>query len=263
MDQASPSAAPGSRMTGEEEACLRAELRRAREREERLTAELQRRVTNLLAVIRSIFSRTLAASDSFEEVAHHFRGRLDSYARTQAALVRSSRGAVELEDLVRDELMEFHLSDGPRLRIDGPQVRLKGQSAELMGVALHELATNAAKFGMLLKDAGRLECCWAIEGEADAPRLAFWWQEHNVAVLAPAPLPFGFGRDFIETGMPYQIGAVTRFELRPGGVRCEIELALPADVPTDDDAPLGSPSHGMASPPEQTAFLHDYAEYSS
>ena len=215
-------------MTENDHDLLKQELRAALEREERLTAELQRRVTNMLSVVRSLFTRTLAASENFEDVTLHFGGRLSAFARVQAALVRSPWGVIELEDLVRDELLHFSLNDGPRLEIDGPAVRLRGQAAELIGMALHELATNAAKFGMLATPTGRLAVRWTVTEDDGARRLRFRWQERDI-VVDPVAATDRFGRDLIETGLPYQIGAETSFDLQPTGLLCTIDLPLDGD----------------------------------
>jgi two-component sensor histidine kinase len=204
----------------------------ARDREALLRNELQHRIRNMLAIIRSIFSRTVAAGGSLDDVADHFRGRLDAIARYQTALSLDPRATIDFEQIVRDELHSFQFGDDPRIRISGAEVRLVPDVAQMIGLALHELVTNSIKFGVLatLEERGRLEMSWIMAGA----RLRFIWLETGVPVLSPAPLRRGFGREFIEQALPYQIGAETRFELRPGGLFCEIVVPLDTTAPRLD-----------------------------
>ncbi len=194
---------------------------RAAAREQALRNDLQHRVRNMLAVIRSVCMRTVSSNES-EEVRDHLRGRLDALARFEVSRSAGKTGRSNLEDMARDELRAFEFDD--RIEIDGPEVDIAHDSALLIGLALHELVTNAIKFGALSSsdERARLKLSWQVSGE----RLIFAWQESAVPVLTEAPLKPGFGREFIEQALPYQLGAATRFELRPGGVDCSIELPL-------------------------------------
>lgn len=202
------------------------ERQASRDREALLTNELLHRVRNMLAIIRSIFSRTVAAGGSLDDVADHFRGRLDAIARAQTSQSLDPGGTIDLEQIVRDELHSFQFGDAPKIGIAGPEVRLAPDIAQMIGLALHELVTNSIKFGVLamLEERGQLEASWTTA----AGQLRFIWVETGVPVLSPAPLRRGFGREFIEQALPYQIGAETRFELRPGGIFCEIVAPLDA-----------------------------------
>jgi two-component sensor histidine kinase len=193
------------------------------ERETALAGELQHRVRNMLGIIRSIFSRTMETAASLEDAADHFRGRLDTVARYQAHFVRHPGGTVDLETLFRDELLNFGFSDGEQITIEGPRVRLPYETAEAIGLAVHELATNSVKFGALSGDDARLAVRWSVGAEMPE-RLSIEWTESGVPVLAVAPLRMGFGREYIEQALPYQIDATTSFELRPGGITCRISL---------------------------------------
>jgi two-component sensor histidine kinase len=180
----------------------------------------------MLAIIRSIFSRTVAAGGSLDDVADHFRGRLDAIARAQTSGSLDPGGTIDFEQIVRDELHSFQFGDDPRIEIAGPDVRLSPDVAQMIGLALHELVTNSIKFGVLamLDERGQLQASWTTaEGQ-----LRFTWIETGVPVVSSAPLRRGFGREFIEQALPYQIGAETRFELRPGGMACEIVAPLGA-----------------------------------
>jgi len=115
---------------------------------------------------------------------------------------------------------------------------------QALALGLHELGTNAIKYGALSQPDGCLRVHWDVDTtHPREPRLRVDWSEHGVAV--PEPLPGqprrrGYGRELIERALPYQLQAATRYELTPEGVRCSISLPLaPGWEPADGDAPLG------------------------
>jgi two-component sensor histidine kinase len=184
-------------------------------------AELRHRVLNVLAVVRSIFSRTIDNADSLDHVADHFRGRLDSLAHLQFA--GSPRG-FNLEDMIHDALMVYVVIDDPRVTVTGPETWLNDRTAETVGLAIHELATNSIKFGVLSPSTGRgaLRISWAKQNEI----LSFEWLETGIAIVSAAPLRSGFGREYIEQALPYQTGGESSFELSPGRLRCTFSVPL-------------------------------------
>src|SRR3712207_5418388 len=122
-----------------------------------LLAELQHRVRNTLAVVRSIARRTGETSTTVEDYAMHLDGRLNAFARTQALVTRDPEAGVDLEYLVADELLAYHAKEADQVRISGPPIRLQPKAAETLGLAVHELATNAVKHGALRARQGRVE----------------------------------------------------------------------------------------------------------
>jgi two-component sensor histidine kinase len=234
MSSHAPLSGSGEGPTPTEVEALRAELHEAlagidardrqaqaqREREQMLRGELQHRARNLLALVRSIFTRTVETGVSLEEVARHFQGRLDVIARYQPP--GSPRH--DLERLVRDELREFRFGYGDGITIEGPETWLAPPEVLPVALALHELVTNALKFGALSAPGGRLDVRWS----ADAHGLVLNWTESGAAPDAAAPHR-GFGQGYIEDGLPFQIDAHTEFALHPDGARCTIRLpARPA-----------------------------------
>jgi two-component sensor histidine kinase len=203
---------------------LETQLQAASDRETVLRGELQHRVRNTLAVLRSIFDRTVDAGGSLEEITSHFRGRLDAIAQFQSARVAQPGAAVDLEQIIRDEMHSFQFGDHPKISIDGPETTLNPDAAQLLRLAVHELVTNSLKFGVLSTDTGPAHLL--VRWRADPDSVALTWVESGVSVVASAPLRRGFGREFIEQALPYQLGATTTFELRPGGVFCSIEVPL-------------------------------------
>jgi two-component system CheB/CheR fusion protein len=200
------------------------ERRRAEERQRLMTAELQHRVRNVLAVVRSLAARTLESSEDLESFAAHFDGRLSALARTQAVLARRSHADVDLDELVREELLSHGAHEGGQVRIVGPPVRIPQRMAETLSLALHELATNAVKFGALSQPKGRLAVVWRLPEGGGVRRLVLDWRESGVGLIDTAPVRTGFGRDLIERGLPYDLGAVTSLAFASGGAHCTIDL---------------------------------------
>jgi len=192
-------------------------------------AEYQRRVKNLMATIRSIALRTAETSASLEEFSAHFDGRLAALARTQRILVRAGQCDIDLEELVHEELLTQAVRKDTT--VQGPSVRLSLKAAEALGLALHELAINAVKYGALAGSDGDLSVTWHI----GACGLVLEWRETGVAAVDPQPSHSGFGREWIERGLPYQLKASTVLEFQPGGVVCTI--VLPPDQIAADDSP--------------------------
>ncbi|WP_336868740.1 sensor histidine kinase [Sphingomonas sanguinis] len=200
-------------------------LRRLRERQETLVAELQHRVRNILTIVRSIFTRTVENGGPLDEIADHFRGRLDSLARTQVVATQTRSGRVDLENLIRDELLGVGAIEDDRLSIEGPDVALPADTAESLGLAIHELTTNALKYGALRHPAGRLHIAWHLEhGSNGKCELIVKWDETGVPAMPVPPARQGFGTELIREALPYGLGARTRLDFRGGGVLCVITL---------------------------------------
>ncbi|WP_294194243.1 GAF domain-containing protein [uncultured Sphingomonas sp.] len=203
------------------------------ERQRRLVAELQHRVRNILTVVRSVFARTVEAGGALDDVADHFRGRLDALARTQAIVTQTASGHVDLENLIRDELLSVGVADGEAMTVSGPDVPLPARAAEAIGLAVHELAINAVKYGALKVPGAMLDIAWSLCGEAGdcsggrgTPTLCLTWVEKGVPAVPISPSRQGFGTELICEALPYQYGARTDLAFVGGGVRCRIELPL-------------------------------------
>ncbi len=213
------------------------ELHGLQERQRALLFELQHRVRNTLAVVRSLVRSTAETSDTVEDFASHFEGRLNALARTQMVLTRSPGGGVDLEMMVREEL----LAQAPamdQVKVEGPDVRLSAKAAEVLTMAVHELATNAVKFGALTSPGGAVAVRWSIVEEQGERWLRLSWDESGVRVLAPAPRREGFGAELVTQRVPYELRGRGSLELRPGGVRAEIAFPMrPGESILQTDAP--------------------------
>ncbi|CCD94146.1 putative histidine kinase with PAS/PAC motif [Bradyrhizobium sp. ORS 375] len=192
-----------------------------------LLAELQHRVRNLLAVIRSIIRRTGDSSESVEDFAGHLEGRIAALSRIQAVVTRDPLAGFDLTELIADELRAGAAREDRQYSLSGPALRIKPKAAESIGLAMHELATNALKFGALTMPRGFINIAWRLE-ERDAIRwLVIDWIETGLSGRVLGASRHGFGTVLLEQMLPYDVGArvVRRFE--PSGLRCEIWL--PAD----------------------------------
>lgn len=186
--------------------------------------EFQHRVRNVLALVRSIIRQSGQLAESSEDFASHMEGRISAVARTQGALIIDGHSGPELEDLVRAELTANAVRDH-QFTITGPSFRLSQRAAETIALTLHELATNALKFGALTTPTGSIAVSWSIA--STPPSTVRWsWVESNVRIMQTAPQRRGFGRELIEHVLPYELGAETRFAIEPGGLRCEIDLPI-------------------------------------
>ena len=136
--------------------------RKEREEKERLLMEeINHRAKNMLSVARSIAKET--ATQTPEDFIERFSGRIHALLATQDLLVRNVWDGVEIEDLVRAQLA--HFADGSRIATDGPKLRMMPASAQAIGLALHELATNAGKYGSLSVDGGRVDIGWGTDSD--------------------------------------------------------------------------------------------------
>ncbi len=196
-------------------------------RQQTLVAELQHRVRNILSIVRYVFTRTMEMTSDTEDAARHFRGRLDALARTQVVVTQSLDGLADLDTLVRDELFSVGESESERISIGGPDVGLDATAAENIGLALHELTMNAVKYGALLSPTATLSVTWDIEHTHDGRRhLTLTWLERGLPLVAITGRRNGFGRELIESALPYTLGAQTNLEFGPGTVCCRIALPL-------------------------------------
>lgn len=191
-----------------------------------LLAELQHRVRNTLAMVRSIAQRTAENSQSADEMLAHFQGRLDAFSRVQAALTRNADGKVDLQSLIDDELLAHATREGKQIKITGPQVMIEARTAERMSLAIHELVTNAVKHGALSAPDGRIRVEWQITESPDGERLSFGWTESGVKVERREDQREGFGMELLLRSLPYDLQATTQLKLDGEGLRFELDMPL-------------------------------------
>jgi PAS domain S-box-containing protein len=197
------------------------ERRRSEAHQRMLLEELQHRVRNTLSVVRSIARRTAATSETVEGLAAHLDGRLTAFSRTQAAVTRDPTSGVDLAEIVSAELEAHAAREGHAVTLEGPPVTLKPKAAEVFGLAVHELATNAVKYGVLGAEGGRLAVSWS----ATEDMLTFAWDERSSAETAP-PSRRGVGTELLENLVAYELAAKTSLDFRRDGVRYQAVIPL-------------------------------------
>jgi two-component sensor histidine kinase len=210
------------------------ELKEAANRRSILLGELQHRVRNMLLNVRSLARRTVKSSASLDEFAASFDSRMLALARTQELLTRGSTVTVRLEDTLREELRAHGADYGSRVLLSGPDVRLLPQVAQALGMAFHELATNASKYGALRHDGARLNVSWRNVPGGEADEVLIVWRESGVSI-AGAPMRRGFGSETIERSLPYMLGGSARVEFHSDGVECTIRFPLASDRELSSD----------------------------
>jgi two-component sensor histidine kinase len=218
------------------------DLRELQQRQQVLVAELQHRTRNLMGVVRSMSEKTARASVDLPDFRARFRDRLAALSRVQGLLSRlNDHDRVTFDELIDAELTALN-GTAERVRLRGPAgVRLRSSTVQTLALALHELATNAAKYGALGQPEGLLEIAWSVEpnGAGNTPWLHIDWRESQVVMPAPRAKGTGSGqgRELIERALPYQLSAKTSFELGPDGVHCTISLPVSASAGVEEEEP--------------------------
>ena len=190
--------------------------KRAEERDRILTAEVNHRAKNLLAVVQAVALQT-ASSDDPKEFAQNFNDRLAGLAASQDLLVRSHWQGVDTAELVRSQLSHFAGLIGQRILLNGPPAQIKSSAAQTLGMALHELATNASKHGALSSPTGTIQVSWGIEDQKAQPRFSMQWIEaHGPTVKEPERR--GFGHSILVDMAEYSLEARVILAYPPTGL---------------------------------------------
>lgn len=200
----------------------------ARDRRRALVGELQHRSRNTLATIRSLVRQGSESATDVEDFVAHLDGRLGAVSRAQAVITRNPLAAVDLRGLIVDEMAALATREGDRLTIAGPTLAIPIALVQPIALTIHELATNAVKFGALEGRAGEVLVSWQVTGNGDARVLELGWHE-RLPPGAPAPVQShrGFGTALLENGLPYEIDARIRSCFAPDGVQYRFVIPLP------------------------------------
>ncbi len=205
------------------------ERKRAEEQQALLVRELHHRVKNTLATVQAIMGSTARAVDNIEDFKTALFGRIQSLAKTHLLLADQER-AIEFGDILRSELDAFDDGNG-RIALGGPEVTLSSQLAVSLSMTIHELTSNAAKFGALSVYGGKVDVTWSVTIGATRRTLVFDWVESGGPPVIE-PKRQGFGSRLLEFVLPGQIQAKTRVEYRREGVRIHCEAPLPGQTKT-------------------------------
>ena len=183
----------------------------AHERQELLIAELNHRVRNILGLIRGLVAQTKSGSNSTEEFAAVIGGRIQALARAHDQITVKSWGPGSLRDLLMAEHEAYLADDATRISLEGPDTLLEPQAFSTVALVIHEMVTNAAKYGALSDKQGRIEVRWEFDVNG---RLVIRWKERGGPVVN-VPRDRGFGSVIIERSIPYELKgeAEVRYEL--------------------------------------------------
>jgi two-component system, chemotaxis family, CheB/CheR fusion protein len=200
------------------------------ERQKLLTEELSHRVKNTLAVVSSIAKQTLKRSASLKDFSAAFQGRLQALALTHEFLSQNHWGAAPLTGVLGAVLAPYAGAAGRgAVALEGPDVALTPRAALTIGLAVHELATNAAKYGALSTPSGKVSATWYLKGRAAAKRsLEIRWVERGGPPVDKRTVKAGFGTDLIERSIAYELHGKTALTYGRAGLACTI--AIPADA---------------------------------
>ena len=193
------------------------------ERQRMLVAELNHRVKNTLATVVSLLRQSLRHATGMKQFSQAFEGRIRALAKSHDLLAASNWSGADLEVLVVTALAPYR-ERGDRVVVTGDKLTLNAPAALLLGMILHELATNAAKHGALSNDRGQVEVAWSRN--ARTGRLELTWTEKNGPRVADAARPKGFGLTLIERGLAHELKGKSHFEFKGGSLRCAIEIPL-------------------------------------
>ncbi len=198
--------------------------RRAEERQELLNQELSHRMKNLLAMVQAIAASTLRGATDMNAAREVLGSRLVALGKAHDVLLGGAAESAPLAAVVR-EGVGVQESAGRRVAFEGPDVEIGGKAALSLALTLHELTTNAVKYGSLSVLGGTVAVTASLVGPVDAPRLRIAWTERGGPPVV-APSRKGFGSRLIERGLTAQVNASLTLDYRPEGVVCVVEAAL-------------------------------------
>ena len=201
------------------------ERKQAEQHKNVLMAELDHRVKNILMVISSLVAQSLKATPQPEVFGETIEGRIQALSRVHALLNQRRSNQAPLQDVVEGELAAYRSDGKERVVIDGVSVNLTPRATQSVAMALHELATNAAKYGALSTPDGTVHVSWRIANSTDAPTVTIDWHESGGPRIK-SPSRRGFGSDLIERIVSYELEAKVHRDFAPTGLRCRIEFPL-------------------------------------
>jgi PAS domain S-box-containing protein len=199
------------------------ERKNAEERQALLAREVDHRAKNAMAIVQSIVKLTKA--DSIADYAVVVEGRIKALSRAHAILSASRWEGAELTKLVDEEIAPYRSDHADRIHVSGPKVVLDPTTAQTLALALHELATNAAKYGALSQASGALELTWQLQPEA----IVINWRETG-GPPTHQPLKLGFGTRIISSSIERQLGGKAVFDWRSEGLSCALFVPRVAGI---------------------------------
>ena len=200
----------------------------AQDHAEMLIEELNHRVKNTLATVQAIVAQAVRNHSEPSIMRESIESRIGALSRSHDLLSHEKWGSAGLHDLVTTALEPFSVVNGhsDRFGIEGENVRLSPKAALALGIAFHELATNAVKYGALSNEAGSVSVTWSMQSEPDGRWLCLHWRENDGPPVAP-PSRRGFGSRVIEQGLAHELGGKVTLDYRAKGIVCAIHVPAP------------------------------------
>ena len=212
------------------------ERRRVAQRQDMLVGELNHRVKNVLAIVQSLVQASLrqATNKPAQAMAQTLSERLRALHRAHDLLLEARWSGASLKAMVERELEPYQREGGPKILIKGQDILLPPQCTSILAMTLHELATNAVKYGALSANTGQLSVSWKT---ARGNRLLFTWEERGAGV--PVKRGSGFGTQLIDKGIRHNLGGETKVDFRATGLYVELNVPL---EPAKDTRPKSLPA---------------------
>jgi len=200
--------------------------KRAEEHRALLANELSHRVKNSLATVQAVAAQTLRTAGSLAEAQKTLEARIQAMAAATNSLVTESWEGASLRDLLEKALAPFGTIEDARFQLSGPDIRLPPELAISFGLGVHELATNASKYGALSSAGGVVAISWNLSGDPGGKRLDFIWKESGGPAVSP-PTKVGFGGKLIKRVLAQGTGSKVNIDYRPEGVIFSAQALLP------------------------------------
>ncbi|HEY1475142.1 MAG TPA: HWE histidine kinase domain-containing protein [Pseudolabrys sp.] len=204
------------------------ERKRTEEQQALLVREVHHRVKNTLATVQAIMGSTARSAQTIDDFKNALIGRIGSLAKTHL-LLADEGSATTFADILHSEIDAFDDGTGTRIRLSGPRIDLPSRLAVSLGMAIHELTTNAAKYGALSVFGGKLDIAWTVVIDASRRTLNIDWVESGGPHVTE-PTRQGFGSRLLEFVLPGQIQAKSKIDYRPDGVRVHCEVPMPVET---------------------------------
>jgi two-component system CheB/CheR fusion protein len=186
--------------------------------------ELNHRVKNTLATVRAIAAQTLSNSKSIKEALSAFEARLLALSRAHDLLTQESWAGADLNIVVKKAIEPLDTDQG-RFHIEGPNVQLAPSAALSLAMAVHELATNAAKYGALSNEQGQVSITWQVKGGGEDRRLHMRWTEQGGPLVVP-PTRKGFGSLLVGSALAQELSGQVQVDYQSSGLVCMIDAPI-------------------------------------
>jgi two-component sensor histidine kinase len=205
------------------------QVRDSIERERELRLELNHRVKNILASVTSIFRMTRRGATTIEELASTFTSRMQALSDVHTAVFEAGGQEISLASIMELTIAPYNNDDVSHINVVGPDIQVSREAGTTIALCLHELITNAIKYGALSSPDGRVEIAWKIS-RTDAPVLSLNWTEVGGPSVVE-PTRQGYGTRYVRAALGTLFGTAPEITFDPGGVRCSVTGPLARILP--------------------------------